>query len=180
MRSLLPILASFLLSGCYWEGPAFYQPDLAQAGPLPPGLYKVDAADKEAPHRLRVRRAADGALLVAPPEDFRDGKPSHIILAPLAAPGRQTWIIQTQIGEPADPVAYGLLERDGDTLILDPALDCQGNEALVRAAGGAIEGEGGSPSCVFHDRVALERAMIAYIGAHPGFEKPARLTRIGE
>ena len=179
-RRLAVILAALLLSGCYWEGPAFYRPDPAQAGPLPPGLYKLDRPDKDAPDRLRVVRAGDGALLVASPEDFRDGKPSHVVLVPLVAPGRHLWIVQTQIGEPADPVAYGLLESDGGVLLLDPALDCQGNEALVRAAGGTITGEGGSPSCVFPDRAALERAMIAYVGAHPAFEKSGRLTRIGD
>jgi hypothetical protein len=45
-----------------------------------------------------------------------------------------------------------LFESNDGTLILDPALDCQGNEALVRTAGGMIEGEGGSPSCIFADR----------------------------
>lgn len=180
MRSLLPILAAFLLSGCFWEGPAFYRPYPTQAGPWSPGLYKVEAADKAAPHQLRVRSAGDGALLVATPEDDGGGKQSHVVLAPLAAPGRHLWIVQTQIGDAADPVAYGLLESDGGALILDPALDCQGNEALVRAAGGRVEGEGGSPSCIFADRAALERALIAYVGAHPGFEKPARLTRIGD
>ena len=180
MRSLFSFLTMLLLSGCFWEGPAFYRPDPAQVGPWSPGLYKLDAANKEAPPRLRVVRADDGALLVAAPEDFRGGKPSRVVLAPLAAPGRHLWIVQTQIGETADPVAYGLLESDGPTLILDPALYCEGNEALVRAAGGTIEGEGGSPSCIFADRAALERALLAYAGAHPGFEKPARLTRIGD
>ena len=180
MRSLLLLLATLLLSGCFWEGPAFYRPDPAQPGPLSPGLYKIDAADKEAPQRLQVRRTDDGALLVAAPEDFQGGKPSRVVLMPLAAPGRHLWIVQTQIGETVDPVAYGLLESDGAALILDPALDCQGSEALVRAAGGTVEGEGGSPSCLFANSAALERAMIAYVGAHPGFEKPARLTRIGD
>jgi hypothetical protein len=178
MRSLLSLLAALLLSGCFWEGPAFYQPDPAQSGPLSPGLYKLDSADKEAPKRLEVRRADNGALLIAAPEDFQGGKPSRVVLVPLAAPGRHLWVVQTQIGETADPVAYGLLETDGAALILDPALDCQGSEALVRSAGGTVEGEGGSPSCLFADRAALERAMIAYVGAHPDFEKPARLTRI--
>ena len=180
MRSLLSLFVALLLSGCFWEGPAFYRADPAQNGPLSPGLYKIDAADKEAPQRLLVRRADDGALLIAAPEDFQDGKPSRVVLVPLATPGRHVWIVQTQIGETADPVAYGLLESDGGALILDPALDCQGSEALVRAAGGTIEGEGGSPSCIFQDRAVLERAMIAYVSAHPGFEKPARLTRIGD
>jgi len=178
MRSLLSLLAALLLSGCFWAGPAFYRPDPGQSGPLPPGLYKLDAADKSAPPRLQVRRADDGALLVAAPEDFQGGKPSRVVLAPLAAPNRHLWIVQTQIGDTADPVAYGLLESDGAALILDPALDCQGSEALVRAAGGTVEGEGGSPSCLFADRAALERALIAYAGVHPGLEKPARLTRI--
>jgi hypothetical protein len=179
-RGLAITLAALLLSGCFWEGPAFYRPDPTQAGPLAPGLYKLDRPDKDAPDRLRVGRAPDGALLIGEPDDYRNGKPSHVVLVPLAAPGRHLWIVQTQIGEPADPVAYGLLESDGGTLLLDPALDCQGNEALVRAAGGTIEGEGGSPSCVFADRAALERALIAYVAAHPGFEKPGRLTRIGD
>ena len=180
MRSLFLLLATLSLSGCLWEGPAFYRPDPVQSGPLSPGLYKVDSADTSAPKRLQVRRADDGALLVAAPEDFQGGKPSRVVLAPLAAPNRHLWIVQTQIGDTADPVAYGLLESDGAALILDPALDCQGNEALVRAAGGTIEGEGGSPSCIFSDRAALERAMIAYAAAHPALEKPARLTRIGD
>jgi len=178
MRSLLSLLAALLLSGCFWEGPAFYRPDPGQSGPLSPGLYKIDSADKSAPQRLLVRRADDGALLIAAPEDFQGGRPSRVVLMPLAAPGRHLWIVQTQIGDTADPVAYGLLESDDAALILDPALDCQGSEALVRKAGGTVEGEGGSPSCIFKDRAALERAMIAYVGAHPGFEKPARLTRI--
>ena len=180
MRNLFSLVAALLLSGCFWEGSAFYRPDPAQSGPLSPGLYKLDSADKSAPQRLEVRRADDGALLVAEPQDFLGGKPSRVVLAPLAAPNRHLWIVQTQIGDTADPVAYGLLESDGGALILDPALDCQGNEALVRAAGGAIEGESGSPSCIFSDRAALERAMIAYAAARPGFEKPARLTRIGD
>src|SRR5207245_1983103 len=146
MRSLLPLLAALLLSGCFWEGPAFYRPDPAQNGPLSPGLYKIDSADKSAPKRLEVRRADDGALLIAAPEDFQGGKPSRAVLVPLAAPRRHLWIVQTQIGDTADPVAYGLLESDGGALILDPALDCQGSEALVRKAGGTVEGEGGSPS----------------------------------
>ena len=180
MRSLLSLLALFSLSGCFWEGPAFYRPDPGQSGPLSPGLYKVDSADKSAPPRLEVRRADDGALLIAAPEDFQGGKPSRVVLMPLTSPGRHLWIVQTQIGDTADPVAYGLLESDGAALILDPALACQGSEALVRAAGGTIEGEGGSPSCLFADRAALERALIAYAAVHTDFEKPARLTRIGD
>ena len=178
MRSLLSLLTMLFLSGCFWEGPAFYQPDPGQSAPLSPGLYKVDSPDKSAPSRLEVRRADDGALLIAAPEDFHGGKPSRVVLTPLAAPGRHLWIVQTQIGDTADPVAYGLLESDGGALILDPALDCQGSEALVRKAGGTVEGEGGSPSCLFADRAALERALIAYTSIHPGFEKPAHLTRI--
>ncbi|MEP7007525.1 MAG: hypothetical protein ABI810_16200 [Sphingomonas bacterium] len=177
-RGLAIALAALLLSGCFWEGPAFYRPDPAQSGPLSPGLYKLDSADKEAPQRLLVRRTDDGALLIAAPEDFQGGKPSRVVLMPLAAPGRHLWIVQTQIGDAVDPVAYGLLESDGAALILDPALDCQGSEALVRKAGGTVEGEGGSPSCLFADRAALERALIAYAAIHPDFEKPARLTRI--
>jgi len=179
-RGLAIMLAALLLSGCFWEGPAFYRPDPSSAGPLQPGLYKLDSEDKSAPQRLRVVRTGDGALLIATPEDFKGGKPSRVVLMPLAAPGRHLWIVQTQIGEATDPVAYGLLESDGGALILDPALDCQGNEALVRAAGGTAEGEGGSPSCLFADRAALERALIAYADAHPDFEKPTRLTRIGD
>ena len=179
-RTVAALLTVLLLSGCFWEGPAFYHPDPGQSGPLSPGLYKVDSADKSAPPRLEVRRADDGALLIAAPEDFQGGKPSRVVLMPLAAPGRHLWIVQTQIGDTADPVAYGLLESEGAALILDPALDCQGSEALVRKAGGTVEGEGGSPSCIFKDRSALERAMIAYVDAHPGFEKPARLTRTGD
>jgi len=174
------LLTALLLSGCFWEGPAFYRPDPGQTGPLSPGLYKLDSADKSAPQRLLVRRTDDGALLIAAPEDFQSGKPSRVVLMPLAAPGRHLWIVQTQIGDTADPVAYGLLESDGPALILDPALDCQGSETLVRKAGGTVEGEGGSSSCLFADRAALERALIAYVGAHPGFEKPARLTRVGD
>ena len=181
MRNLLPILTALLLSGCVWEGPAFYQPDPAQPGPLSPGLYKAENPDDgSAPDRLRVGRAGDGALLVAPPEDYRDGKPTHVVLAPLAMSGRQLWIVESRIGETTDDVAYGLLESSGGALILDPAITCQGSEPLVRAAGGTIEGEGGSSGCVFHDRAALERAMIAWAGAHPGFDKPTRLTRIGD
>ena len=180
MRSLLSLLTAFLLSGCFWEGPAFYHPDPGQSPPLSPGLYKVDSADKSAPPRLEVRRADDGALLIAAPEDFQGGKPSRVVLMPLAAPGRHLWIVQTQIGDTADPVAYGLLESEGAALILDPALDCQGSETLVRKAGGTVEGEGGSPSCLFADRAALERALIAYAAIHPNFDKPARLTRIGD
>ena len=180
MRSLLSLLTMLFLSGCFWEGPAFYHTDPGQSAPLSPGLYKVDSADKSAPQRLLVRRADDGALLIAAPEDFQGGKPSRVVLTPLAAPGRHLWIVQTQIGDTADPVAYGLLESDGAALILDPALDCQGSETLVRKAGGTVEGEGGSPSCLFADRAALERALIAYVAIHPDFEKPARLTRIGD
>ena len=179
-RTVAALLVALFLSGCFWGGPAFYRPDPGQSGPLSPGLYKLDSADKSAPQRLEVRRADDGALLIAAPEDFQGGKPSRVVLTPLAAPGRHLWIVQTQIGDTADPVAYGLLESDGAALILDPALDCQGSEALVRKAGGTVEGEGGSPSCLFAYRVALERALIAYVAIHPFFEKPARLTRIGD
>ncbi|GAA0297328.1 hypothetical protein GCM10009087_03880 [Sphingomonas oligophenolica] len=172
---------ALLLSGCWWEGPAFYQPDPAAPGPLSPGLYKAEThGDDSAPDRLRVGRAADGALLVAPPDDYRDGKPTHVVLAPLAIPGRHLWIVESQIGETADDVVYGLLDDSNGALVLDPAITCQGNEPLVRAAGGTIEGEGGSPSCVFHDRAALERALIAWAGAHPGFERATRLARIGD
>ena len=181
VRGLATVLAALLLSGCWWEGPAFYQPDPAQPGPLPPGLYKAETPDdRSAPDRLRVGRAADGALLVAPPEEYQNGKPTHVVLAPLAMPGRHLWIVQSQIGETIDDVVYGLLDSSTGALILDPAIACQGNEPLVRAAGGVIEGEGGSPSCAFHDRAALERALIAWAGAHPGFERPTRLTRMGD
>ena len=177
---LASVLMALLLSGCWWEGPAFYQPDRAQPGPLSPGLYKAETPDDgSAPDRLRVGRADDGALLVAPPEDYRNGKPTHVVLAPLAMPGRHLWVVESRIGEATDDVAYGLLENDGDALTIDPAIPCQGNEPLVRAAGGEIEGEGGSPSCVFHNRAALERALVAWVGAHPDFEKPTRLTRVG-
>jgi hypothetical protein len=94
-RTVAALLAALLLSGCFWVGRAFYRPDPAQAGPLSPGLYKLDAADKEAPQRLLVRRADDGALLFAAPEDL-----SRVVLVPLAAPGRHLWIVQRKSAKP--------------------------------------------------------------------------------
>jgi hypothetical protein len=180
-RPLAGLLAALLLGGCLWEGPAFYTVDPARPGPLPSGLYQAETPDDEsAPDRLRIGRAADGALLVAPPEDYETGHPMRVVLAPLPMTGRQLWVVQTRIGEPDDPVAYGLLDSAAGALVLDPALHCEGSEALVRQAGGAVEGEGGSPSCIFRDRAALERALIAYAGAHPGLDKPTRLTRIAD
>ncbi|MDB5705240.1 MAG: hypothetical protein JWN66_2356 [Sphingomonas bacterium] len=180
-RARVGLLAALLLGGCFWEGPAFYTVDPARPGPLAPGLYQAETPDDgSAPDRLRIGRAADGALLVAPPEDYETGHPTRVVLAPLPVPGRQLWVVQARIGEPDDPVAYGLLDSAGGTLMLDPALHCEGSQALVRAAGGAVEGEGGSPSCVFKDRATLERALAAYAGAHPGLDKPTRLTRIGD
>ena len=193
MRSLLSLLVALLLSGCWWVGPAFYKPDPANAGPFEPGLYKVDTLGDHRPaERIRIARAADGTTIVTNPAKAA-GSPEEIIFAPLPLPGRTIWIAQWRSGGSAEEArGYGLVEQRGNLVAANVPLGCQGNEALVRSAGGSVSDEDtvdadgnkvgkltGS-TCNFADKASLERALLAYVAAHPGFHANMRIKRIGD
>ncbi|MGN6820789.1 MAG: hypothetical protein ACTHJR_19195 [Sphingomonas sp.] len=109
----------------------------------------------------------------------------------------------------ADLRAYGLMEARGDTVWLLPALDCDETADIVRAAGGTVSGgmvetaasnvadadmigneiatdeppeddKRVMQTCAFADRASLERALRAYVAAHPDFPEHIRFKRIDD
>jgi len=193
MRSLLSLLAALLLSGCWWEGPAFYEPDPANAGPFEPSLYKVDTlGDHKPAERIRIARAADGTTIITDPTKAA-GSTEEIIFTRLPLAGRTIWIAQLRSGGlKEEGRGYGLVEQRGNLVAANVPLVCQGNEALVRSAGGSVTGEDevdadgnrvgklAGPTCGFTDKASLERALLAYVTAHPGFHANVRIKRIGD
>ncbi|MEO7688237.1 MAG: hypothetical protein ABIS51_03055 [Sphingomonas sp.] len=192
-RALLSTLAAFMLSGCWWIGPAFYSPDPANAGPFEPGLYKVDTlGDHKPAERIRIARAADGTTIVTNPAQAA-GSPEEMIFARLPLPGRTIWIAQWRSGGSTEEGrGFGLVEQRGNLVAANVPLVCQGNEALVRGAGGSVTGEDevdidgnkvgklAGPTCGFTDKASLERALLAYVTAHPGFDANMRIKRVGD
>lgn len=199
-RRLGTIALALLLTGCFWQGPAFYKADPSIVGPIAPGRYKADILGDHKPAvRMVVVRLADGSLLVDDAKPTSDDQGDHIVLAPLAVAGRDLWIVQTMNGPvdrvPAadDDVTYGLMERRGDILAISATIDCVGTETLVQAAGGMVSrmsaSDANGPSdrpyssdvtCRFPDRAALERALVAYAALHPQLSVRVRLTKIAE
>ena len=191
-RTLATLLVAALLSGCWWIGPAFYQPDPADPGPFEPGLYTMDIlGDHKPAERLRMVRAPDGGMKFKDPAK-PDGDSDDVVFARLPLPGRTIWIVQWRSGESSDQGrGFGLVERDGNLVAADVPLTCQGSEALVRSAGGSVTdedtvdadgnkiGKVTGPTCGFADKASLERALIAYVAAHPGFHATVRIKRIG-
>ena len=200
-RHLATIALALLLTGCFWQGPAFYTADPSIVGPIAPGRYKMDIlGDHEPAFRIVVTRLEDGSL------SFDEAKPAtgdhgeRLVFAPLMVAGRKLWIVQGTDGSVssrppagADDVTYGLMEWHGDVLEMEQAIPCQGSEAIVQAAGGTVTGRpelgaDGTPDhprsgdlvCRFTDRAALERALVAYAGLHPAFSMRVRLKRIAD
>lgn len=188
-RALIALLLLTLLGGCWWQGPVFYQPDATAAAPIVPGLYVMIDSDGKS-ERMRLVRTSSG-LFVNP----TDGKNSGgLYFVPLPIAGRDVWISEMI---PADPgggemAIYGLIERSPDGIAASFVIDCEGNEALVRSAGGVVTGASepgadgspdhplGNPTCTFNDKASLERAFTALVLAHPHLASQGRLKRVGD
>jgi len=208
LRVAFAMIAATLLSSCWWVGPPFYEGDPADAGPVRPGVYKVDLlGDGKPAHFYRVAWQPDGTVITTPLRPRKDERPSRVIMVRLAAAGRDLRIVQDMPDEGTAEVSYGLAELRGDLLWLSPVIDCDTTEDIVRAAGGEVEepattsaeetdaaaadnstqaepAAGSKPSggatCHFRDRASLERALRAYVATNPRFPERIRLKRIGD
>jgi len=208
LRLAFAMTAATLLSSCWWVGPPFYKGDPADAGPVRPGVYKVDLlGDGKPAHLYRVAWQPDGTILTTPLRPRKDEESSRIIMARFAATRRDLWIVQDMPDEDKAEVSYGLAELRGDVLWLSPVIDCDTTADIVRAAGGEVEEPaitnvedadmapaanstqaappaGSKPSggatCHFKDRASLERALRAYVATNPPFPERIRLKRIGD
>ena len=190
---LATLLFALLLSGCWWEGPAFYQPDPANPGPFEPGPYKIDfLGDHKPAERTRITRATDGTTIITD-RTKPASNTEEMVFARLPLPGRTIWVAQWRsAGSVEQERSYGLVERNGNLVAMNVPLGCQGNEALVRGAGGSVSDEDTvdadgnkvgkltGPTCRFTDKASLERALLAYVTAHPGFRANVRIKRIGD
>ena len=209
LRFLAAAAAVMLLSGCWWIGPPFYKGGPADAGPVRPGVYRIDEPGDGKPGvRARVTWPPDGTLRFTAFKPGKGDEPASLVMVRLAVPGRDLWIVQQQAEKDQTDVSYGLAELHGDELWISGVIDCQGTMAIVRAAGGEVDegevasniedadpslamnemepepgdGEGrmGGPECRFKDRASLERALRAYIATNPPFLQRIRFKRIGD
>jgi len=188
MRFSIPsiLLAALMLSGCWWSGPILYPPDAMATQPIAAGLYEARSADPaDKPERVQISRLSNGAW------GEKTDQGSWTFFVRLPGTPRDLWIMETIATDSAD-AGYGLMERSGDRLTMDPMILCHGTQKIVRAAGGVVEnddapGADGSADrplsnnvvCRFEDRAALERGLLAYAAAHPRLES-GMLTRIGD
>lgn len=208
VRLVFAAAAILFLSSCWWVGPPFYKGDPADAGPVRPGVYKVDIlGDGRPPHRYRIAWPPDASVLVTPLRPGKDEKPSHLTMVRLATAGRNLWIVQDMPEEGETEVTYGLAELHGDVLWMSPVIDCDATAEIVRAAGGEVEEQAitnvedaeaapetnsmqaapavpakqaGGATCHFKDRASLERALRAYVATDPQFPERIRFKRIGD
>jgi hypothetical protein len=183
---MIALLLAMLLGGCWWQGPVFYQPDPAAAAPITSGLYDLVGGDGKV-ERTRLVRAANGMFVN--PKDGRGSGGLYFVPFPVA--GRDLWISEIIPAHPdtAEMAIYGLIERRADGIAASLIIDCAGNEALVRAAGGVVSDasdlhpvpeEPHNPTCTFNDKASLERAFTAFVAAHPHLETQGQLKRVGD
>lgn len=208
VRLSLAVAAAVLLSSCWWVGPPFYTGNPADAGPVKPGLYKVDIlGDGKPSHSYRIAWQPDGSVLVTPLRPNKGQEPESYVTVRFALPGRDLWIVQGVPGADQTEVSYGFVERHGDELWATPVIDCDSTAAIVRAGGGDVDereaagnvvddepmatanemeadskaaATGGGATCRFKDRASLERALRAYIATNPPFTERIRFKRIGD
>jgi hypothetical protein len=208
LRLALAMIAATLLSSCWWVGPPLYTGDPADAGPVKPGVYKVDVLGDGHPGRTyRIAWQPDGTIRVTPLRPKKDEGPSSTVMVRFSASGRDLWIVQEVAEEGQTDVSYGLAELHGDVLWALPIIDCDSTAAIVRAAGGDVDEEAasnvedadvaattnsmqaestvaakplGGATCRFKNRASLERALRAYVATNPAFSLHIRLKRIGD
>jgi hypothetical protein len=208
LRLAAAVTAAMLLSSCWWVGPPFYSGNPADAGPVKPGVYKVDIlGDGHPGHAYRIAWQPDGTIRGTPLKTRKDEEPSSTVMVRFSASGRDLWIVQEVAGEGQSEVSYGLAELHGDVLWALPIIDCDSTAAIVRAAGGEVEDEAasnvedadvaattnsmqaestgaakpvGGATCRFKNRASLERALRAYVGSNPRFVTRMRFKRIGD
>jgi hypothetical protein len=207
LRLAFAMAAATLLSSCWWVGPTFYKGDPADAGPVRPGVYKVDLlGDGKPAHFYRVAWQPDGTILTTPLRPRKDEESSRVIMVRFAATGRDLWVVQDLADEDKAEVSYGLAELRGDVLWLAPVIDCDTTADIVRSAGGEVEEPAttnvedadvapaahstqaqpvaakpnAGATCRFRDRASLERALRAYVATNPRFAERIRLKRIGD
>ena len=196
-----------LLSSCWWVGPPFYTGNPVDAGPVRPGVYKVDIlGDGHPGHAYRIAWQPDGTIRVTPLKPRKVEEPSSTVMVRFAASGRDLWIVQEVAAEGQTDVSYGLAELHGDVLWALPIIDCDSTAPIVRAAGGEVEDEAvsnvedadvvatnsiqaeptvaakpvGGATCRFKNRASLERALRAYVASNPRFMTRMRFKRIGD
>jgi hypothetical protein len=207
-RFAFAAVAVLLLSSCWWVGPPFYTGDPADAGPVGPGLYKIDTlGDGKPAHVYRIAWQPDGTIVFTPLGHGKDESAWSSVMTRFAVPGRDLWIVQEVPAADQTEVSYGLVERHDDELWATPAIDCDSTAPIVRAAGGDVDepeaasnvaddepmgtsnemqadpgapAKGGGATCRFRDRASLERALRAYIAANPRFAERIRFKRIGD
>lgn len=145
MRLPIPVLLlSMLLSGCWWEGPAFYKGDPADAGPVKPGLYRADVlGDHKRAETVRLEWLPDGSINVVPikpPKNEKAGDISRVVLHRFPVPGHELWVVQYEIANSPDGAIYGALEQRGDIITAMATFDCDATAGIVRSAGGIVSG----------------------------------------
>lgn len=146
MRRRLAILAGAMLflSGCWWEGPAFYKGDPADAAPVKPGLYDVALLDETNPtasesvSRGRIEWLPDGSLRWTPTKS--DTKVLNIVAVRFPYAGRDIWLTQVMPEAKSENALYGLLERQGDEFRSQPFIECDDTAEIARAAGAKVIG----------------------------------------
>lgn len=208
VRLALAVAAAVLLPSCWWVGPPFYKGDPADAGPIRPGLYKIDLlGDGKPAHRYRIAWQADGTILRTPLRPRKDEGPSQLVMVRFVVAGRSLWILQDMPSDGESEVTYGLAEVRGDVLWVSPVIDCDSTKDIVRAAGGEVEEQvttnvedaeltpatnsmqaestvvaepGNGATCHFKDRASLEHALRAYVATNPQFPERIRFKRIGD
>ncbi len=141
-RRFATIALALLLSGCWWQGPAFYKGDPHDAGPVTPGWYKFDLLGDHKPAVTEhIDWLPDGGTRSTPRKVTRKNGIVQFMTARLTVPGRDLWVMQMPSDDkPEDGAIYGLLERHGDQLAFTFPLDCDSNVAIVKAAGGTVSG----------------------------------------
>ncbi|WP_157093972.1 hypothetical protein [Sphingomonas mali] len=208
VRLALAAVAALFLSSCWWVGAPFYKGNPADAGPVRPGVYKVDLlGDGKPAHLDRIIWQPDGTILFTPLRPRKDEQPSRLVMVRFAVTGRDLWIVQDMPEEGQTEVTYGLAELHGEVLWVSPLIDCDSTAEIVRAAGGEVEEEAvtntedsdaplttnsiqavpaapakpvGGATCRFKDQASLERALRAYIATNPPLPERIRFKRIGD
>jgi hypothetical protein len=187
-RRLALLLAMLPLSGCWWVGLPFYAPDPAARAVFRAGRYSYATKDERGTARLSWDAA--GHLVFT-----RDGKADDAMPFTLARlPGTpDIWITEIDAKNPDDGdtgpggAIYGLMQRRGDEVRGALILDCDPAAAVVRAAGGTVEGNDGNSdakdghlTCTFNDRATLERALRAWVAADPAILDEVTMRRTGD
>ena len=143
-----------LLSGC-WLGDNLFAPADAQSI-VPPGRYRMSGTPGSAPGIVSIIQLPNGMMRLQG-DDEPGGNDITFGVTPF--PGRPGLFITWVEGESRTEGFYGVLRRETGGGFAYYMPSCHRTQELVRAAGGQPTGDGGTPSCRFPNRAALETAL---------------------